>query len=115
MSSYVRFYREPTIEQWATSSLNADELADFRAAYEQNNNQWKQYADAGLITIEPIYSTVPDTVLGESVQVQVGNKVVLAPGTSISDLHMTERYRYWLDLFTESNGPDPVQFVANVA
>jgi hypothetical protein len=115
MSSYVRFFRQPTIVEWAQSSLNADELADFNTALQENNAQWNQYTVNGLITTEPIYETINDPELGEPIQVQVGDKVVLAPTTSVSELHMTDRYQYWLDRFTEINGPDPVQFVANIA
>ena len=115
MSSYTRFYRQPTIEQWAQNSLTPSELVDFNAALQDNNSKWNQYVVDGLITIEPIYETVNNQELGEPVQVRVGDKVVLAPTTSVSDLTMADNYRYWLDRFYEENGPDPVQFVANIA
>jgi hypothetical protein len=115
MSSYVRLYRQPTIDQWAQSSLTADELANFNAALQENNSKWSQYVVNGLITIEPIYETVNDQELGEPLQVQVGDKVVLAPTTSVSDLTMADSYKFWLDRFYQENGPDPVQFVANIA
>lgn len=114
MSSYVRYYREPTIEQWAQNSLTAEELVDFNTALQENNSLWNQYITNGLISIEPIYDTVNDQELNEPLQVKIGEKVVLGPTTSISNLHMADRYRYWLDRFYEENGPDPVQFVANI-
>ena len=115
MSSYVRYYIEPTIEQWAKQSLTAEEFADFENASEENKNQWNQYIANGLIQVVPIYETVYDPILSSEITIEAGNKTILSSGTSINDLHMTERYRYWQDRFVTENGPEHVQFVANVA
>ena len=115
MSSYVRFYRQPTIQEWAQSVLSPTELDDFQTAFQENSLLWEQYKQSGLITVEPIYENLVDSILETSIEVQVGEKVVSSDGTSVAQIQMTERYQYWLDRFTQDNGPDPVQFVANIA
>jgi hypothetical protein len=113
MSSYVRFYIEPTIQRWA-KSLSAEEYADFESAWDENNRQWAQYEADGLIEIVPIYETIYNPLLSSEITVKTGDKTVLMPGTSIADLHVTERYQYWQNRFVIANGPEPVQFIANV-
>ena len=115
MNAYVRFYRQLSIEDWAKMVLSPEELIDFQTSLEENQQLWQQYKDTGLITVEPIYETFSISALSDSVQLQVGEKVVLSPTTSTSNLVIADRYRYWLDRFYEENGPDPVQFVANIA
>ena len=115
MSSYVRYFIEPTIQQWAAASLTTEEFADFEKAWDENSDQWDQYAANGLIEVVPIYETVYDSILMSEITIQVGDKTILLPGTSINDLYLTERYRHWHDRFAAENGPEHVQFVANVA
>lgn len=113
MSSYTRFYKHPTIQEWAESSLSPTELNDFQNAFQENSELWAQYTQSGLISVEPIYETVTDSILENSINVQVGEKVVLSPGTSAADLHIAESYQYWLNRFNTAVGPDPVEFVVN--
>jgi hypothetical protein len=115
MSSYVRYYRQPTIQQWAQNSLNENELVNFLAAIEENNNLWNQYKVNGYISIEPIYENVTMSISTEPVQIQIGEKVILNTNISESDLKMADSYKPWLDRFYQENGADPVQFVANIA
>jgi hypothetical protein len=115
MSRYVRFYKEPTIDEWAKASLSPSELIDFQNSFEENHQIWRQYTDNGLISVEPIYETFLHPILGEYIEVLVGEQVIIAPETSVSSLHIAERYQYWLNRYTQDTGSDFVQFVANVA
>jgi hypothetical protein len=115
MSSYVRYYIEPTIQQWAKTSLTAEEFEDFENAMKENEQLWDQYITDGLIQIVPIYDTVYDPILSSEITIEAGDKTILMPGTSIEDLHTAERYKYWQNRFVEENGSEHVQFVANIA
>jgi hypothetical protein len=110
MSQYVKYYNEITPVKWAVQTLNSDELAQFQAAQTENNSLWTNYATQGLISTVPIMQDVYVSELDQTIQVQVGERVVLAAGVTPADLLLAPAWAVWLERYTSEVNPTPVIF-----
>ena len=110
MSQYVRYYNEITPDAWAAQTLNSDELAQFQAARTENTSLWLNYATQGLISVVPIMQDVYVSELDQTIQVQVGDRVVLAAGVTPANLLLALSWGEWLARYTSEVNPTPVIF-----
>jgi hypothetical protein len=98
MSAYVRYFDIAQIQiEWLNNNLSAEELLDYNAALDKNSQIWGSYESQGLITLEPIYETVYIPEINENIDVKIGEKLVLSPGVSPSQLQMHPDYAEWLN------------------
>jgi hypothetical protein len=102
MSKYIRYYNNNNPDEWATQNLTPEELAQFQQAEAENNALWQTYTDQGLISVHPIYESVYVPEIGQTVQVQTGEEVRLAPGVVPEDIPMAASWEYWLSMYPDA-------------
>ena len=110
MADYVRYYDKITPDTWAAETLNSDELFQFQEAQTENDNLWTNYETQGLVSKVAIMQDVYVSELDQSVQVQVGERVVLASGTTPADLLLAVSWAPWLERYTTEVNHTPVIF-----
>jgi len=106
MQTFERLYNINAIENWAQNTLSKEELALFFDAYNKNGEIWALYRAQGKISTTPVFETLYSTVLNSTVEVQVGEKIVLAENVSLTDLDMHEDFKYWYNRYTLECGPE---------
>jgi LPS sulfotransferase NodH len=92
------------MEDWAKQTLNAEELSQCLSSIEDNNNLWKSYHDQGLYTTHQKYEQVYIAELESTVNVLVGEEIVLSPGTSLHGLAQDPEYINWANRFKSETG-----------
>lgn len=99
MPAYQRYYNASEKElqdQWIQNNLSSEEKTSFLAASEENDLLWNSYVTQGLITPEKIYETVFVPEVNASIQVVIGEKLILSNGVSPSQLQIHPNLAQWV-------------------
>jgi hypothetical protein len=104
MPAYIRYNnttQQALLDEWV-SNLSPQDQSSFFDAEQNNRLLWESYQSQGLITAEPIYEIVHVPEVNETISVPVGEKLVLAPGVTPSQLQMHPDYANWFNALPEN-------------
>lgn len=105
MTQYIRYKNNDIeLESWATSTLSAEELVQFRSAEEANKNLWESYRNRGFYTVQNVYETAYSADLNINVEVLVGQKIIMSPGRDLHSLDQDPNYKFWVQRFESESG-----------
>ena len=95
-----------SIQQWAESTLDTDELTAFNAAAAANEMLWQGYITQGLVEqSRPILKDIYITSLGETVEVKIGDRTTVAAGHSLAEIPMDPAWQTWMDRYIAETDP----------
>jgi len=106
-----KFFRQPSINEWAKTNLIPEEFVDFTNAYTANIELWSHFKDLGLFQTTVLTETAFSGVLQENIEIAIGDRTVLSEGTSMSDLYMLPRMSYWLGRYYQEVGSENVEII----
>jgi len=97
-----------SIQQWAESTLDTDELTAFNAAAAANEMLWQGYITQGLVEqSRPILKDIYITSLGETVAVAIGDRTTIAAGHSLTEIPLDPAWQSWMDRHIAETNPLP--------
>lgn len=103
MSKYIS-HQSNEMEEWATNTLSTEELSQYRAAVEANDNLWQSYQTQGLYTVQETYETVYSIDLAANIEVRKNQKIVMHSGIDFFSLELDSNFKSWMLRFQSETG-----------
>lgn len=102
MRSLILLFNTPSIDDWATATLNAGEMTQFQEVYTEHDGQLAYGVIVGEVVRTQIYENLQSNILGCGVDIHIGNRYDIPD--SYWQYTLDQEMMTWFDRYTADTG-----------